>query len=80
MPEVAHEMLEWHDFPLFPLPHMMKHGSSCASAVDALTARTSTPPPPLSFPTPCCSPGGGWGTVTWPTQKFSLRLIVLLCG
>ena len=38
------------------------------------------PPPPLSFPTPCRSPGGGWGTVTWSTQNFSLRLIVLLCG
>ena len=38
-------------------------------------------PPPLSFPTPsrpCRSPGG-WGTVTWSTQNFSLRLIVLLC-
>ena len=34
-------------------------------------------PPPLSFPTPCSSPGGG---VTWSTQGFSLRLIVLLCG
>ena len=37
------------------------------------------PPPPLSFPTPCRSPGGGGG-VTWSTQNFSLRLIVLLCG
>ena len=37
-------------------------------------------PPPLSFPTPCHSPGGGGGTVTWSTQNFSLRLIVLLCG
>ena len=37
------------------------------------------PPPcrshPLSFPR-----GGGWGTVTWSTQNFSLRLIVLLYG
>ena len=39
------------------------------------------PHPPVSFPTPCRSPGGGgWGTVTWSTQNFSLRLIVLLCG
>ena len=37
------------------------------------------PPPPVSFPTPCRSPGGGGG-VTWSTQNFSLRLIVLLCG
>ena len=39
-----------------------------------------TPPPPLSFPTPCRSPGGGGGGVTWSTQNFSLRLVVLLCG
>ena len=38
------------------------------------------PPPPPVSPTPCRSPGGGWGTVTWSTQNFSLRLIVLLCG
>ena len=37
-------------------------------------------PPPLSFPTPCRSPGGGWGTVTWLTQNFLLQFIVLLCG
>ena len=37
-------------------------------------------PPPLSFPTPCRSPGGGGGTVTSSTQNFSLRLIVLLLG
>ena len=35
-------------------------------------------PPPPSFPTPCRSPGGGG--VTWSTQNFPLRLIVLLCG
>ena len=35
-------------------------------------------PPPLSFPTPCRSLGGGWGTVTCSTQNFSLRLTVLL--
>ena len=33
----------------------------------------------MSFPTPCRSPGG-MGGVTWSTQNFSLRLIVLLCG
>ena len=38
-----------------------------------------TYPPPLSFPTPCRSPGGGGGGVTWSTQNFLLRLIVLLC-
>ena len=40
------------------------------------------PHPPVSFPTPCRSLGGGrgWGTVTWSAQNFSLRLIVLLCG
>ena len=39
------------------------------------------PPPPFVVPHPLSFPrGGGWGTVTWSTQKFSLRLIVLLCG
>ena len=38
------------------------------------------PPPPLVVPHPLSFPGGGWGTVTWSTQNFSLRLIVLLCG
>ena len=33
-------------------------------------------PHPLSFP----GGGGGWGTVTWSTQNFSLRVIVLLLG
>ena len=36
------------------------------------------PPPPLSFPTPCPSPVGGWGTVTCSSQNFSLQLTVLL--
>ena len=42
----------------------------------------SYPPPPLVVPHPLSFPGGGggWGTVTWSTQNFSLRLIVLLCG
>ena len=35
------------------------------------------PPPPLVVPHPLSFPGGG---VTWSTQNFSLRLIVLLCG
>ena len=35
--------------------------------------------PPLVVPHPLSFPGG-WGTVTWSTQNFSLRLIVLLCG
>ena len=34
-------------------------------------------PPPLSFPTPCPSPGEGW-TVTCSTQNCSLQLTVLL--
>ena len=40
------------------------------------------PPPPLSFPTPCHSPGGegGLGDRHLVNPKFSLRLIVLLCG
>ena len=38
------------------------------------------PPPPLVVPHPLSFPRGGWGTVTWSTQNFSLRLIVLLCG
>ena len=37
-------------------------------------------PPPLSFPTPCRSLGGGVGDRHLVTQHFSLRLIVLLCG
>ena len=44
-------------------------------------------PPFTSPPPPCHSPalvvprgGGGWGTVTWSTQNFSLQLIVFLCG
>ena len=36
-------------------------------------------PPPLVVPHPLSFPGGGGG-VTWSTQNFSLRLIVLLCG
>ena len=32
------------------------------------------------YPTPLSFPGGGGGGVTWSTQNFSLRLIVLLCG
>ena len=39
-----------------------------------------SPPPPRVVPHPLSFPGGGGGTVTWSTQKFSLRLIVLLCG
>ena len=42
----------------------------------------STLPPPCRSP-PLVVPrggGGGWGTVTWSTQNFSLRLIVLLLG
>ena len=35
------------------------------------------PPPPLSFPTLCPSPGV-WGTVTCATQNFSVQLTVLL--
>ena len=38
------------------------------------------PPTPLVVPHPLLFPRGGWGTVTWSTQNFSLRLIVLLCG
>ena len=38
------------------------------------------PPPPLVVPHPLSFPRGGWGTVTWSTQNFSLQLIVLLCG
>ena len=38
------------------------------------------PPPPIVVPHPLSFPRGGWGTVTWSTQKLSLRLIVLLCG
>ena len=45
-----------------------------------MRAQFPLPHGPLSFPTPCRSPGGGWGTATWSTQNFSLRLIVLLCG
>ena len=40
----------------------------------------SCTPPPLVVPHPLSFPRGGWGTVTWSTQNFSLRLIVLLCG
>ena len=36
------------------------------------------PHPPVSFPSPCRSPGGGGGGVTWSTQNISLRLLVLL--
>ena len=36
------------------------------------------PPPPRVVPHPLSFPGGGG--VTWSTQNFSLRLIVLLCG
>ena len=39
-----------------------------------------TLPPPLVVPHPLSFPGGGGGTVTWSTQNFSLRLIVLLLG
>ena len=39
------------------------------------------PPARLSFPTPCRSPGGGGGGGRHLVNpKFSLRLIVLLCG
>ena len=40
---------------------------------------TVLPFPPLVVPHPLSFPRGGGGTVTWSTQKFSLRLIVLLC-
>ena len=40
---------------------------------------TCVPPPPCRSP-PFVVPLGGGGVVTWSTQKFSLRLIVLLCG
>ena len=40
----------------------------------------SVPSPPRVVPHSLSFPGGGWGTVTWSTQNFSLRLIVLLCG
>ena len=39
-----------------------------------------TPPPPPVVPHPLSFPRGGWGTVTWSTQNFSLQLIVLLYG
>ena len=35
--------------------------------------------PPLVVPHPLSFPWGEGGTVTWSTQKVSLRLIVLLC-
>ena len=35
------------------------------------------PLPPFVLPHPLSFPGGG---VTWSTQKFLLRLTVLLCG
>ena len=43
---------------------------------NAQTNHSGAYPPPVSFPTPCRSLGGG---VTWSTQNFSLQLIVLLC-
>ena len=44
--------------------------------------RTQFPLPhgPLVVPHPLSFSRGGWGTVTWSNQNFSLRLIVLLCG
>ena len=38
---------------------------------------TLVPSPPCVVPHPLLFPAGGWGTVTWSTQNFSLRLIVL---
>ena len=42
--------------------------------------RSGTLPPPCRSPPLVVPRGGGWGTVTWSTQNFSLRLIVLLLG
>ena len=36
--------------------------------------------PAAPCPAPPLVPGWGWGTVTWSTQKFLFRLIVLLYG
>ena len=45
-----------------------------------MRAQYPLPHGPLVVPHPLSFPGGGGVTVTWSTQNFSLRLIVLLCG
>ena len=62
----------------FMAPSVDKHMPGPWAGVVQLKGWIRTPP--LSFPTPCRSPGGGGGGVTRSTQNCSLRLIVLLCG
>ena len=74
-------------FPPPPPPH--RYGTPPSSAPEPYLWFFPHPPSLLLFvavPIPlwCCYPplsfpGGRWGTVTWSTQKFLLRLIVLLC-
>ena len=48
------------------------------SAVFVFFLYQKASPLPLVVPHPLSFPGGGG--VTWSTQNFSLRLLVLLCG
>ena len=52
--------------------------TTCVSSSNPIQS-LDVPSPSLVVPHPLSFPGWGWGTVTWSTQKFSLRLIVLLC-
>ena len=54
--------------------------ANCGCLLQSIPTCPTSTPPPLVVPHPLSFPRGGWGTVTWSTQNFSLRLIVLLCG
>ena len=58
-----------------------KNQTKCTEKTQMCTSNplNCTLPPPCRSP-PLVVPRGGWGTVIWSTQNFSLRLIVLLLG
>ena len=67
--------------PHLPAPPQECHPTPCLKTHlggASSPSQSRYPPPPLSFPTPCPSPGRGWGIVTCSTQIFLLQLTVLL--